>query len=65
MWTKKEAIFIIFACLVCTGALIISAIVDILNGFHIVQSIVAVIISAFFIITALHIFDDYISQIEK
>ena len=65
MWTKKGAIFVIFACLICTGALIISAIVDILNGFNIAKSIIAIVFSAFFIATALHIFDEYISQIER
>lgn len=46
MWTKKDAMAIIFISLICAGVLLCAAIIDTAYGGPLTLSIIAVILSA-------------------
>ena len=58
MWTKKDAMAIIFISLICAGVLLGVAIIETAYGRPLTLSIIAVILSAVAIGIALRVYDN-------
>jgi ABC-type uncharacterized transport system permease subunit len=62
-WSKKEAFWCIFANIFIAGILLTGAVVDLLNGFNLWISVVAVFMSGVCLSVAHMVFDTYTENI--